>query len=178
MIWLEQSLESPEVLAGKSYVRNPSGLCVLEALQRAERWPPVSWCGGWCFVAFQWICGSIPSGVIRGTQMKFSGKALSLTAAMCVCLFSFTSRPFHPSLTILDLIIRYDAKVKICLCFEGRDTVKGLKHFLWLCLALDGVIDPATMRGNTLHSPFSQFPFYAVLLCLVRMKFLVQLWKR
>lgn len=45
-----------------------------------------SWCGGWRFAALRWICGSIPSGVIRGTQMKCSGKALSLTAAMCVCM--------------------------------------------------------------------------------------------
>lgn len=72
-----------------------------------------SWCGGWRFAALRWICGSIPSGVIRGTQMKCSGKVHSLTAAICMCLFSFTSRPLHPSLTILDLIIRYDAKVKI-----------------------------------------------------------------
>lgn len=41
MIWLEQSLESPKVLAGKIYVRNPCGFCVLEALQRADWWPPV-----------------------------------------------------------------------------------------------------------------------------------------
>lgn len=37
----QQRLESPEVLAGKSYARNPSGLCVLEPLQKADQWPPV-----------------------------------------------------------------------------------------------------------------------------------------
>lgn len=41
MIWLKQSFKSQKVLAGKSYVRNPSGLCVLEALQKADQWPPV-----------------------------------------------------------------------------------------------------------------------------------------
>lgn len=88
-----------------------------------------SWCGGWRFVALRWICGSIPSGVIRGTQMKCSGKALSLTAAMCVCLFFFTSRPLHLSLTILDLIIRYNAKVKIHTRFDGSDIVQQLEHY-------------------------------------------------
>lgn len=83
-----------------------------------------SWCGGWRFVALRWICGSIPSGVIRGVQMKCSGKELSLTAAMCVCLFSFTSRRLYSSLTILDLIIGYNAMVKIHLCFDGRDIVR------------------------------------------------------
>lgn len=85
-----------------------------------------SWCAGWRFAALRSICGSIPSGVITGTQMKCSGKALSLTAAMCVCLFSFTSRPLHPSLTILDLIIGYDAKVKIHSRRDGGDTVQQL----------------------------------------------------
>lgn len=33
--------QSPKVLAGKIYVRNPCGFCVLEALQRADWWPPV-----------------------------------------------------------------------------------------------------------------------------------------
>lgn len=40
MIRLQQRLERPGALAGKSYVRNPSCLCVLEAVQRAERPPP------------------------------------------------------------------------------------------------------------------------------------------
>lgn len=111
-----------------------------------------SWCGGWRFAVLRWICGSIPSGVIRGAQMKCSGKELSLTAAMCVCLFSFTSRPLHSSLTILDLIIRYDAKVKIHSCFDGRDIAQ---HFFWLWLSLDGVNDPATMEGTTLCFLFS-----------------------
>lgn len=84
------------------------------------------------WLALQRICGSIPSGVIRGTQMNCSGKERSLTAAMCVCLFSFTSRPLHLFLTILDLIIRYDAKVKINLCFDGKDIVQKIKHYLWL----------------------------------------------
>lgn len=106
-------------------------------------------CGGWRCAALRWLCGSIPSGVIRGTQMKCSGEALSLTAAMCVCLFSFASRPLHSSLTILDLIIRYDAKVKIHSCFDGRDIVQQLR------LALDGVIDPATVQVTTLCSLFS-----------------------
>lgn len=35
---MTQNLESPYVLAGKCYVRNPSGLCVLAALQRADWW--------------------------------------------------------------------------------------------------------------------------------------------
>lgn len=118
-----------------------------------------SWCGGWRFVALRWICGSIPSGVIRGTQMKCSGKALSLTAAMCVCLFFFTSRPLHLSLTILDLIIRYNAKVKIHTRFDGSDIVQQLEHYFWLWLALDGVIDSATVEVTTLCSLFSQTYF-------------------
>lgn len=118
-----------------------------------------SWCGGWRFVALRWISGSIPSGVIRGTQMKCSGKALSLTAAMCVCLFFFTSRPLHLSLTILDLIIRYNAKVKIHTRFDGSDIVQQLEHYFWLWLALDGVIDSATVEVTTLCSLFSQTYF-------------------
>lgn len=129
-----------------------------------------SWCGGWRFAALRWICGSIPSGVIRGTQMKCSGKALSLTAAMCVCLFSFTSRPLHSSLTILDLIIRYDAKVKIHSCFDGRDIVQQLVHYFWVWLALEGVIDPAAMRVTTLCTSFFQTSFFTVLLSLIRIK--------
>lgn len=49
------------------------------------------WCGDWRFVAFHWICGSIPSGVIRGAQMQCSGKVLSLTAAVCVLVFFHVS---------------------------------------------------------------------------------------
>lgn len=64
--------------------------------------------------------------------MKCSGKELSLTAVMCVCLFSFTSRPLHSSSTILDLIIRYNAKVKIHSCFDGRDILQQLMHFFLL----------------------------------------------
>lgn len=60
--------------------------------------------------------------------MKCSGKGLSLTAAMCVCLFSFTSRPLHLSLTILDLIVRCGAKVKIHSCFYASDIVQQVKH--------------------------------------------------
>lgn len=81
-----------------------------------------SWCGGWRFI------GSILSGVIRGTEMKCSSKALSLTAALCVCLFSFASCALHLSLTILDLIIRYNAKVKIHSCCIDIHTVQQLEH--------------------------------------------------
>lgn len=60
--------------------------------------------------------------------MKCSGQALSLTAAMCVCLFSFTSRPLYLSLTILDLIVRCCAKVRIRSYFYDCDTVQQLKR--------------------------------------------------
>jgi len=71
-----------------------------------------AWCGCWRCAACQWIGRSIPGRVIRGTGGP-SATAFRLTAAMCVCLFSFTSRPLHLRLTMLDLIIRYDARVKI-----------------------------------------------------------------
>lgn len=87
--------------------------------------------------------------------MKCSGKALSLTAAMCVRLFSFTSCPLHLSLTILDLIVSYGAKVKIH-CFYGTDIVQQLEHDFWLWLALDVVIDPETMKVTTRRSSFSR----------------------
>lgn len=87
-------------------------------------------------LALRWICGSILSDVIRGTQMKCSSKALSLTAAMCVCLFSFTSRPLHLSLMILDLIMRYSAKVKIHSCCIDIHIVQQLEHDFWIWLAL------------------------------------------
>lgn len=79
-------------------------------------------------LALRWICGSILGGVIRGTQMRCSGQALSLTAAMCVCLFSFTSRPLYLSLTILDLIVRCGAKVRIHSYFYDCDIVQQLEH--------------------------------------------------
>lgn len=60
--------------------------------------------------------------------MKCSGQALSLTAAMCVCLFSFTSRPLYLSLTILDLIVRCGAKVRIRSYFYDCDIVQQLEH--------------------------------------------------
>lgn len=87
-------------------------------------------------LALRWICGSILSGVIRGTQMKCSSKALSLTAALCVCLFSFASCALHLSLTIHDLIIRYNAKVKIHSCCIDIHTVQQLEHDFWIWLAL------------------------------------------
>ena len=56
MILLKKSLESPRALAGKSYVRNPSGLCVLEALQRVDRRLPVI---GVAAGAFRRFVGSV-----------------------------------------------------------------------------------------------------------------------
>lgn len=116
--------------------------------------------GGHCFLvwrlALRWIHGSILSGIIRGTQMKCSGRALSLTAAMCVCLFSFTSCPLHLSLTILDLIVRCGAKVKIHSYFYDSDIVQQLEHdFSTSWLALDVVIDSETRKVTT---PCSLFP--------------------
>lgn len=159
MIWLKQSLESPEVFGWEELCKKPQWLVCVGCSTEGGPVAASSWCGGWRFAALRRICGSIPSGVIRGTQMKCSGKALSLTAAMCVCLFSFTSRPLHLFLTILDLIIRYDAKVKIHSCLDGRDIVQQLEHYVWLWLALDGVIDPATMQVATLCSLSSQTSF-------------------
>lgn len=60
--------------------------------------------------------------------MKCSGQALSLTAAMCVCLFSFTSRPLYLSLTILDLIVRCGTKVRIRSYFYHGDIVQQLER--------------------------------------------------
>lgn len=60
--------------------------------------------------------------------MKCSGQALSLTAAMCVCLFSFTSRPLYLSLTILDLIGRCAAKVRTRSYFYHCDIVQQLER--------------------------------------------------
>lgn len=72
--------------------------------------------------------------------MKCSGKELSLTAAMCVCLFSFTSRPFHLSLMILDLIIGYNAKVEIDSYFDESDTVqqRGFFSFFFFLVSMTG----------------------------------------
>lgn len=168
MIWLKQSLESPEVFGWEELCKKPQWLVCVGGSTEGRPVAASSWCGGWRFAALRRICGSIPSGVIRGTQMKCSGKALSLTAAMCVCLFSFTSRPLHLLLTILDLIIRYDAKVKIHSCCDGRDIVQQLEHYVWLWLALDGVIDPATTRVTTLCSLSSQTSFSSVLLSLIK----------
>lgn len=113
-------------MAGKSYVRNPSGLCA--------RWRAFRGRSGGGRRVLVWrralrrIRGSILGGVIRGTQMKCSGQARSLTAAMCVCLFSFTSRPLYLSLTILDLIGRCAAKVRIRSYFYDCDIVQQLER--------------------------------------------------
>lgn len=73
--------------------------------------------------------------------MKCSGQALSLTAAMCVCLFSFASRPLYLSLTILDLIVRCGAKVRIHSYFYDCNIVQQLERdFMadWLTLEVAG----------------------------------------
>lgn len=99
-------------------------------------WRPFrGWTGDRCVLvwrlALRWIRGSILGGVIRGTQMKCSGQARSLTAAMCVCLFSFTSRPLYLSLTILDLIARCGAKVRIHSYFYDCNILQQLEHDFW-----------------------------------------------
>lgn len=56
---------------------------------------------------------------------------------------------------ILDLIDRCDAKVKIHWCLDGSYIVQQLVRLSWTRVALDGVIDPWTVRGHA-HCLFRQ----------------------
>lgn len=89
---------NPNTLAGNYYVRNPCGFCVLETQQREYQLEATSESGSWRFAVIRRVCGSIPSGVIKGMK-KYCGKMFPSNS--CIVCASFITSPLHSSLRSL-----------------------------------------------------------------------------